>query len=1160
MRVEKLELNGFKSFADKTTFILHPGITCIVGPNGCGKSNVVDAFKWVLGEQSAKSLRGGKMEEVIFAGTQTKKSKGMAEVTLVVSGMAGEPDNGKEHATTISRRLYRSGDSEYLINKTQSRLRDIRDIFLDTGLEVKSYSILEQERISAILNAKAEDRRFIIEEVAGVIKYKVRRNEARVKLDHSRLNLQRISDVVGEVKRQINSLDRQVKKAERYKRLMQELKDLEVRIARQRAGVLQEELDTVTEALRVQREEETSLRAELSTHETEVEARRIAMAEAERALADMQAELQDLNTRMAEQQKNLALSRTNREHLLANSQRLSLELESATRRREETLALIEESSVTLATLREELSALEQDETARAELLASTQRDIAGAEALIERKRREAFRLSEELSAMRNDLGRMSSTLEGLGDKDSKVAQEALGLDKDLGLTEEAGRDIQAQMVAQNQSLMHLKEERMALSGDIEQKKTRLDSLNASIAQGREELASLTSRLESLKEMVFSESISDELKTQVEVLASLSDIVEAPGEYEQAIEAALRERVNAFLLADDAKVLQAASLVRGKDVGRTAFMPVAMPWQAQQELPLPEGSMARASEIVRAPEGYANVIRELLLNTAIVRDLETALSMRGKGFTVVTLSGEVVEPTGAVIAGRSSGILPLKRQVRELTSSIQYKQSKLETQRREAQELSRTLEERREAMSLVESRTVETEKALSLLRLRAEKSAEELERISRKLSMLRMEREEFQRERLTLEQQIKAKESDIEAAQLNRTMAEEALLKVQEELSALRGSHEERRAQEMEVRLRLNTQRERIGSLEREMRQAQRLVQELEANEQRFREELSGADARAIELDQLALDSQEALSALALKAEASSTRIAQARDGLTGESDTLQGQERSIRSLRSRIDECTQHCAEMDVRRAEGALRLENLLTTIRNTYAIELADVELQSVGQDDEAMVVDLKDKIEKLGPVSLGSLEEYEELSTRYGFLTQQQEDLQRSIAELEEAISRINATTKKKLREAYDELRTKFAEVFLTLFGGGKAELVLTDEDNILESGIDIVAQPPGKKLQNITLMSGGEKTLTALALLFASFLIKPTPLCVLDEADAALDESNTQKFAQMIRELSRSTQFIVITHNRVTMESADYIYGITMEEPGSSKAISLQMAEA
>jgi chromosome segregation protein len=555
---------------------------------------------------------------------------------------------------------------------------------------------------------------------------------------------------------------------------------------------------------------------------------------------------------------------------------------------------------------------------------------------------------------------------------------------------------------------------------------------------------------------------------------------------------------------------------------------------------------------------------MLAGVAVTGTLDEAIALRERGaaagLTLVTLEGELLTPHGAVVAGKGRGILTLKRQMRELTEEVERHKRTLEAGQKELVSLDHALAAREQEAAAMETRRNEAERALSILRVEAEKNTEEAERANRKQAHLKIEIDQIGQERQNIGAQIESRDAKALEIEQRKTSVEQAIIALQEEITGIRAAFEAHRAESVEFQLKLTQATERLGSLEGEGKAIERLLSELTDKDGTIAREVKGTEERIETLAREGQERENASRALALEAEGVTRKITTVRDDLTARVEALREQERGLRGRRLEVDEASERLHALDVSRAEHTLRLENLVTNIRTTYEVELVSYEAEVPTDEDRAALPEIREKIEKMGPVSLGSIEEYEEIKQRYDFNLGHQQDLEKSIAELEEAISRINATTRKKLREAFEALKAKFAEVFHGLFGGGRAELVLTDESNILETGIDVIAQPPGKRLQNISLLSGGEKTLTALALLFAGFLIKPTPLCILDEADAALDESNTQKFADLIKKLSHDVQFIVVTHNRVTMERADYIYGITMEEPGCSKAISLEIATA
>jgi len=1170
MRIDKIELNGFKSFGERTMFNFHPGITCIVGPNGCGKSNIVDAFKWVLGEQSAKSLRGEKMEELIFNGSTTKKPKGMAEVTMVLSGLIGaeqsvqrENEEKVSDTASVTRRLYRSGDSEYMMNKTQCRLKDIKDLFLDTGLEVKSYSILEQDRIAEILNSKPQDRRFLIEEVAGVMKYNVRKKEALSKLESSRMNLQRINDIVIEVKKQINFLDRLAKKAERYKKLTTEMHAIELKIAQRDYQALKKSYETIFAEYTVLKEEESLKRADFSKIENETETKRLEILEKEKSLEQVQIKFQALEKDIAQLEKSIAVAKTECDNY--NEYLMKLHQQEEEFRQKETEALQRQGELgsTETELISEMEGQKELLGEKADFVRSLEEELSEYEELLEEKRRELFRISDELSTLRNTQSKFQSSLDGLTHREESSIKDADGLKKMLAEADESLKDVEMGLMDKKNNLMLLREQTGILSNELIAHKNRFENSRETLARSKEELASNVSRIESLKELLF-DNVTKELLSgdqSIHVLASVSDIIEVNDEFEKAIESVLSEKVNSFILPAPGDIETALSAIRDKESGRTAFIPFK-PDIAVEPIDIPEGAIGRALDFVRTKEEFSAIAERLLANIFVVKDLKAAFDAisAGRSYFFVTMNGEVIEPSGAVIAGEVKGIFKRKREMRELESAVEDNKASIDRIQTELQSIQQFIESKEADLKVVEAAINEKEKEVSLLKLTAENYREDKERRSRKLAYLTLEVEQIVREKESIEKMLIEKDAEIQIAEGKKSESEQRGASLQEEISLKRLRLEEFRAEVTEIRLLITSRREKIESIGKEKEAIARELAEYKQKNEFLSEEIASIQARIQQRTQETGENEEKIRSVVSVADGFRKEITERKEVIDSVQQELLTTEHGLKQLRQQIEAISQRAAELDIGRAEHKVKIENLSENIRQNYGLEIDGLDVESLTEEDEKRLIELREKIQELGPVNLGTLEEYEELRTRYEFLNNQQDDLNRSIAELEEAIGKINATTRKKLRDAFDSLKIKFSEVFITLFGGGRAELVMTDEHNILETGIDIIAQPPGKRLQNINLLSGGEKTLTALSLLFASFLIKPTPLCILDEADSALDEMNTEKFANMVKDFSRETQFIVVTHNRNTMSVADYIYGITTEEAGVSKVISMQLVEA
>jgi chromosome segregation protein len=1169
MRVDKIELIGFKSFGERTVFNFHPGITCIVGPNGCGKSNIVDAFRWVLGEQSAKSLRGEKMEEVIFSGSTSKKPRGMAEVTMVLSGIVGsqqssQGENGENTDTvSVTRRLYRSGDSEYMLNKSQCRLKDIRDLFLDTGLEVKSYSILEQDRIAEILNSKPQERRFLIEEVAGVMKYNVRRKEAISKLESSRTNLQRVNDIIIEVKKQISFLDRLAKKAERYKRLTSEKNAIELKIAKKDYRSLKDSFDKIVSELNVLKEEESIKRAELSKTENETETKRIEILEREKILEKIQVKYQGIEKEIAELEKSIAVARTERDNFREYLIKLYQQQEEYDQKKAESLSKQEELENTGKELLSESQIQKELLTEKSDFVKSLEEKLLDFEDLLEEKRREIFRVSEELSTLRNNQNKLQSSLESLIHREEASLRDSEGLKKMLTEVDSSLKDIELSILDNNNNIMLLNERKGIITSELAANKNRVEQLRDTLSRFKEELASNTSRIESIKEFLFDDTTKELLtgNTDFNLLASIFDVFEVDDEYEKAIESVLSEKVNSFILPSFDDIDKAVSALKKKGLGRAAFIPLHPNISAEKK-DAPTGVIANALSVVRTKEDFSGIAESMFGSIFIVKDIKTAFSLIADGHNLlfVTLDGDVIEPSGAVIAGEVRGVFKMNREMREIEAAVDNNKASIDQIQIQLNTIQGVLETKESELKYIEAAIVEKEKEISLMRLSAENYREDRERRSRKLAYLTLEIEQIIKEKAAIEKLLGEKDTEIHLMESKKTESENKGLDLQEEIVQRRLHLEEYRAEVTDIRLLITSFREKMESVGKEKDALQKELIENSQKKEFLSGEIVSVNERISQREKETEENEGKIRSLVAVADELRKEIAERKEIIDTENDELLTTEHGLKQLRSQIEIISHRTSELDVQRAEHRLKIENIYESINQNYGLAIDTVEVEPLTEEDEQRLEELRQKVQELGPVNLGTLEEYEELRTRYEFLKNQQEDLNRSIAELEEAITKINITTRKKLREAFEALKIKFSEVFLTLFGGGRAELVMTDENNILETGIDIIAQPPGKRLQNINLLSGGEKTLTALSLLFSSFLIRPKPLCILDEADSALDEVNTEKFSNMVRDFSKDTQFIVVTHNRHTMSISDYIYGITMEEAGVSKVISMQLVEA
>ena len=1186
MKIKEIGIAGFKSFGDKTTLQLHDGITCIVGPNGCGKSNVVDAFRWVLGEQSAKSLRGEKMEEVIFQGSATKKSKGMAEVRLILSTAVKLPkteDNGEasndsfQDKIEVARRLYRSGESDYILNKRSCRLKDIKDLFLDTGLDVKSYSILDQGRIAEILNSKPLDRRFLIEEVAGVMKYKVRRAEALSKLSSSKENLQRINDIIVEVRRQINSLDRLAKKAERYKRLLNEFRGLDLRIARRDFIRFTNTLEALNVEIERLKEGLSIKKSEFSTLETGIASKRIEILEKEKVLTELEIRLNEKARSISELEKESAVMKTMTENKKEDITRLYGYIEELDSKKEALLSKISELEESEKDLLTQIDKIVEALKEKKDWAANIELAIGDKEGELEKKRRELFRLSDTLSSRRNDLHKLQSSLETLDYRESSSVRDKEGIAGNLMESERLIAELSGEIEGRRGEISRLHEEKEQMNAEISRLREDIENKKMLLSTEKEELAGNLSRLSSLKELIVDKSLYELLAESEESKhlspAILSNIISAGKDYEAAIESALSEKVNSLIIEKMDDVFAAISIIKEKNLGKTSILYTDL-CRRTADSPADSvslsgaGLIGRASDFISFESSEAQAIAcAVLKDVFIVNDLSSAFELRKNSqnheLAFVTLAGELITADGFIIAGKGKEVLKRKREIRELQIEIDNRQVQIVHLEDAIRTAADALTARKEELKALESTAIDLEKEISLSKHSLQGKNEEIERMKRRLSFLETELTTLAGEKDSLHEVIGTKTDEITDLDEERIRLNDEISVLQESLAAVRGEYDTERSHLAEMKTSLVACREKLEALKKERATISEMMEELEMKKISSRDDIAAAEEKIASSHSEMERIDEAVKVLVTEAAAIEKERSERREVINSENIELVAKDEKLKEFRVVIDDLSQELADNNTKFAENKVRLENIEVTIMQKYSVEINKEEISVEGfdhEEDEKKIAELNETLQAMGPVNVEAIEEYEELKTRYDFLSKQQQDLTLSIAELEEAITRINATTRKKLREAFDALREKFQEVFTILFGGGRADIILIDEENILESGLDIIAQPPGKKLQNITLLSGGEKALTSLSLLFAGFLIKPSPLCILDEADAPLDESNTVRFAQMIKSLAGEPQFLVITHNRATMEAADYLYGITMEEPGNSKALSLKFSEA
>jgi chromosome segregation protein len=1175
MKIKRLEILGFKSFQDKVCLDFNQAITGVVGPNGCGKSNVVDAIRWVMGEQSAKNLRGKSMEDIIFNGTEFRKPLGMAEVSLSFS-----TDDGRVPAKylnfseiQVTRRLYRDGESDYLINKTPCRLLDVAELFMDTGIGARAYSIIEQGKIGMILHAKPEERRFLIEEAAGVTKFKARKVVALKKIESTKQNLLRIGDIVSEIKRQMNGLQRQAKKAERFREIRLELKEIELLIAAKGYDRVQQERHGLEGEIRQLELSVQALASKLDTEEISVEVKRIALAETERQLTAAQEEIFRWKAEMQSGENKLDFQRRELANLERQGARFEEELQglkdqlAASQRELETLG-IQRGSFLEEVAREE-EALENRDALLEEMTAAE----AGVTRELEEARRTLFAALSEGAQAANQHTAAAKRLTGLSERLAASARDRVLLGERLV---EAGQKIEA-LKAELQQLQASKEqaeEEMTLAASREaQLKQAQEAGEKALQISRDQLSGNSSRLKSLQELEaqfagYGQGVRNLLLAEPfkdSAFTMLADALEVEEEYEVPLEAVLGERLQYLLCQNPQSALDAVAHLKSSSGGRCSFV-TTPPWLDQSNDALPDAPALLAG--VSVAESFSHLVAPLLAGAYLATDLPHAISLaaRHPRFTFVTREGDLVHAGGILNGGSpepaQQGIIHKKREIKALTGEV-------EQLKEQVQELTAQRELRRREITEAEAERLELRQELHRLDIKILNTQKDLQsanaefrRIEENSAVRELEQEQLAEEQALVEKELAQAEEKKNLADARKQTLEAAVEALQARLQGSRFEIEEVRELVTSMKVRVAALREKSEGAQRASVRVQNLCNDLTTRIASRSNELEGSGDDRTKLVAAIEEGSEALKGVVARQLASEQALLEVRDRYEAESAAVQEEEARLKAGRNELSALRDQVSVKSLRLSEMVMKLKYLEDTLQEKHRMEIGaalagyrDLEWDEVERG--ARQAELQKQIDEMGEVNLMAIDEFRQLEERYDFLSGQKQDLEESMNALQKAIQRINRTTRKRFLETFELVNAKFQQVFPRLFCGGQAELRLTDEEDLLSTGLEIVVQPPGKKLQSVSLLSGGEKALTAVALIFSIFMIKPSPFCLLDEVDAPLDDANIGRFNEMVREMSAGSQFIIITHNRATMAVTDTLYGVTMEEPGVSKLVSVRL---
>jgi chromosome segregation protein len=1237
MHLHSLELFGFKSFADKITLNFHEGITSIVGPNGCGKSNVLDAVRWVLGEQSAKSLRGGEMADVIFNGTDTRKPLGFAEVSLTLTDCTTEL--GVDwHEVRVTRRVYRDGNSEYFLNKTPCRLRDIQSLFADTGVARSAYSMMEQGKIDLILSSRPEDRRAVFEEAAGITKYKTQKREALRKLEATEANLLRISDIIKEVKRQIGSLQRQAGKARRYQALLADLQVLDTHQSRKHLETLEQELAGCRSEIKRVSEEESATRAKIDHRESELANRRSNLDAADAEIGDARAEVERLQSEIAAQRSRIEFNRQRADEISELIGRAKGEIAAAQAKRaqqqlemKELSALVEKTAQVLQTKQAELTRL-------TELATRLRADRIARESELQTLQLTFSKNESRVSSLGDDLAGMAARREATVEHLSNLDAEIAGAEETRKNAEKSLQAARHATEGEQKNVELLLSAAQAAEASLQQHRHFLNEAEKNLTAIERALAEKESRLDVLKQLneegeglaqgsqAVLRGVDDLAEFRAAVAGSLVAQFDVDPKFIHAIEAALGRNLHAIVLQDAALAADIIHKLTRKKLGKAALLIPQLNGSAQESVRkvLPKDALVWATDKVVAPRSLEILVRQLLGGVVIFSNLEQALACKKADPTLAmaTLSGEFISVEGIVFGGSSSvqkeSLLERKNRI----SILHAEHSVLQEQRK-------TLEQKRD-----EARSSVEKGAARLEELRAQHRAADLAQtaaggkiaiLEREVDLAADRLEELRSEKATLTQQVQAADERIAAVERELSVARTDFAgqqKHQEQAGTARETAiaEEAKCLEQlnELRLTLATEQQRHDHLVTQRQPMNVRETELGETITARRADIANFENRLLAQAGESKSAENMIEQESARREERKAALSALVAKRSETAATLHAAEAELREVRNSLNELHERRAAQQVRESQLQMKIDNLVDHVQRRYHLDLrgfatdeaafgkilraqlkrreggssapsnasaartdannggeaalastspAERPIHPPSQDPhevappeiDKVIADLTQQLDNMGPVNLDAVQEYDELEERYRFLETQNNDLTTSRRDLLDVIARINSTTQKLFTETFAQVRTNFREMFAELFGGGRADLSLMDENDPLNCGIDISAKPPGKQWQAVSLLSGGERTMTAVALLFAIYMVRPSPFCVLDEMDAALDETNINRFIRVLERFVAQSQFIIITHNKRTIAKADILYGITMEERGVSKLVGMKLTE-
>ena len=1182
MYLKRLELQGFKSFADKTVLEFMPGITSVIGPNGSGKSNISDSIRWVLGEQSMKSLRGSKSEDIIFAGTQNRKSLGFAEASIVIDNTDGKlPIEFSE--VTVTRRIYRSGESGYYINKTPCRLKDVLELFMDTGIGRDGYSIIGQGKIDEILSNKSEDRRAIFEEAAGIVKYRVRKNDSEKKLEQTKLNLLRINDILSEIEVNIEPLKKQSEKAKKFLDFREELKGIEI-------GLFLYNIDNYKEKIA-----EISKDIEVFTNQNNDE--EIKMQEKQNLKEELKAKIDEITLKIEETQ-NLGFEMKEKQEKINSEINIAKErITNNTENYDRYLNEIEEVNLRIAELEEEKKQRLEKKTSlfsnrekfakeleekEAELEKITAK-LSSEEKQIEEKKQKIEENTDLKYEKATAINTQEVNYENLEKREKAVKNEISDtiseLDEKRLEKDEISKtfyEIEAKRNEASKKLEEINEKRETSLAKLKEYQDKINLLSTELRVKDSKLKFLNDMekekegyIRSVKSLLLECDKDSNLKKGMHGV--LANIISVPKEYETAIEMTLGQTLQNIVTDTEEDAKKLIEYLRKNSLGRASFLPIASVKGKKVDKLIKNnlsGVIGIASDLVKANKKYEEIILNLLGRTVIVDNMETAIVLARQNnysFRIVTLKGDVINPSGAItggsVAAKSNNIIGRTTQIKELEKDIEKLNKKIQDLENEKENYEKSQEDVIEEVMGLEHIMQDTEIVYATEKQKVLAVEENITRLENKLESLRKEQSEIE---------IAKKESLETKASLEKEIEEleKEVEEISSEIKVFTDNNKDNQKYIDDLNFDITNLKISVSSFDESSTSIDELIERIDQdinnnnasveNKKSLREKIL-EDNKMLEGQIVSLNEQ--IEKMKQEVLTSGDKVDSLKQERIEKNEELTKTEEEITNEFRIIEDLKAQITKQEVKKSKIEYELEQTINKMWEDYELTPNNVGEEYKKPENVAettkKVKHLRDQIKALGSINIDSIEEYKQTKERYDFMCEQRLDLEDSSSKLKKVIQDMTKIMKDQFEQQFKVINKNFGEVFSELFGGGKAELRLTDEENILECGIEIEAQPPGKKLQNMTLLSGGEKAFTAIALLFAILKINPAPFCVLDEIEAALDDVNVYRFADYLKKYTKNTQFLVITHRKGTMEAADTVYGITMEENGISKLLSMKL---